>query len=125
MATNVHQKGVGGPVWQYTNATGASIASGAYVLMGDQGLGGLALETIANAATGSVQVPYGMIIQHNVKGHDGSANAAIDAYDKVYFTAGEAFFDVDTAQKFVGFTLGGVASGATESEYVLVTGPIA
>ena len=50
---------------------------------------------------------------------------AVSAYDKVYFTAGEAFFDVDTAAAFVGFTLGGVASGATETEDVLLMGPIA
>lgn len=126
MATNIYQKGTGGPRLQWTNATGSAVTSGQYVLLGDQGLHGIAEEAIANAATGTVLVPFGVVITHNVKGHDGTANAAISAYDKVFFTAGETFFDVDSAAAtFVGFTLGGVATGATESEQVLVCGPIA
>lgn len=123
MATN--RKQGKGTVLQWTNATGSAVSSNDFVLLGDQGLCGVALHDIANAASGSVEVPGMMVFETSVKGHDGSANAAISAYDKVYFTAGEAFCDVDTNATFIGFTLGSVASGATETENVLLMGPIA
>ena len=104
----------------YTNATGSTIAQGQIVVLGDQGLLGISMEEIANAATGNLRLPGQAKVQMSVKGHDGSANAAIAAYDKVYYTSGETFCDVDTAAAFAGFTLGGVATGATETEEVLL-----
>lgn len=123
MATNLKQgKGL---VIQHTNVSGSDIESNDAVLLGDQGLKGLALEDIANGASGSVMVPPGFIISHSVLGHDGTANAAVAIYDKVFFTAGEAFFDVDAAATFMGYTLGATASGATETENVLIAPAIA
>jgi hypothetical protein len=112
--------GIGGITHTYTNATGATINQHDIVILGDQGLAAIAAESIANAATGNLWMPGLAKVSGSVKGHDGSANAAIAAYDKIYQTSGEQFADVDTSATFLGFTLGGVASGATETEDILV-----
>lgn len=104
----------------YLNATGSTISIGDLVVLGDQGLFGIARETIANAASGTIKVPGWAKVRGSAKGHNGTANAAISAYDKVYFTAGEAFVDVDNANTFVGWVLGDVASGATETEDIIL-----
>jgi len=114
-----------GRVIQYTNNTGADIASGQPVLLGDQGLRGVAVQAIANGAAGSVEIPECAIYSISVRGHNGAANAAVDAFDKVYLTAGENFVDVDTAQVFFGFTLEAQTSGGTSAKPVAVFGPIA
>lgn len=113
-----------GPTVDYTNATGATLASDTLIHLGDQGMVGLVISDIANGSSGPVQLPP-FIMSYSVKGHDGSANAAISAYDKIYHTSGETFADVDTSATFIGYTLGGVASGATETEDVLVMPAIA
>lgn len=106
---------------QYTNATGSAITSGQPVLLGDQGLHGVAVEDIANAATGSVVLSGCYAVASlSVHGHNGSANAAVDAYDKVYLTAGESFVDVDSAATFFGYTLASQTSGGTTSKNVLL-----
>jgi predicted RecA/RadA family phage recombinase len=116
MATNFIAEG---SVIQGTNGSGADIVSGQPILLGDQGLAGFCLEDIANAGTGSVQIVG--IFDYPVKGHDGSSNAAVAAYDKVYYTAGEAFCDVDSSAALLGYTLEAVASGETTTVQVLVT----
>ena len=108
-----------GTVIQYT-AT-ADISSGAPVLLGDAGLVGFAVHDIANTKSGSVMIPSGMIVTHPVKGHDGTENAAISAYDKVYWDGAEAFFDVTVADTLVGYAMEGVTSGATTTIKVLIT----
>lgn len=115
-----------GTIVQYANATGSAIVSGQPVLLGDQGLHGVAIEAIANAATGSVMLSAEyLVVNVSVHGHNGSSNAAVDAYDKVYLTAGEAFVDVDSAATFFGYTLGSQTSGGTTNKDVLVAPAIA
>lgn len=115
-----------GRVIQHTNVSGTAIASDDIVHLGDQGLVGIAEMDIANAASGSVELAGGIVAVYDCKGHNGNANTAIDIYDKVYHTAGEAFFDVDSVNgTFVGYALGAVTSGATTSTEVLLSLPIA
>lgn len=117
----INRKKGAGIVLQYTNA-GAAIASGDLVALGDNGLVGLALEDIANGAAGSVMVPGAFSCSFPVKGHNGTANAAAAIYDAVYFTAGEAFLDLDTNALKTGYTLAAVTSGATTTVEVLMVG---
>ena len=117
MATNRKQgKGL---VLQWTNTSGADVASGAPVGLGN-GLVGIAIHDIANGAAGSVEVPHAMVFDVPVKGHNGTANAPVAAYDRVYHTAGETFFDVDATANFAGWALAPVASGATATVPVLL-----
>ncbi len=115
MATNYKQKGV---VLQGTNGSGSAIVSGQPILLGDQGLVGICLEDIANAATGSVQIEG--VFAYPVRGHNGTVSAAVAVYDKVYYTAGEAFADVDSAAALMGYALAPVSSGATTTVDVLL-----
>lgn len=116
MATNFGQQG---KVLQGTNGSGADIASGQPILLGDAGLHGICLEDIANAGTGSVQVEG--VFNYPVKGHNGTTSAAIAVYDKVYYTAAAAFFDSDaTSTTLVGYALTAVSSGATTTVPVLL-----
>jgi len=118
MATNIRQRGSGFTI-QYT--LGGTVAVNTPVLLGDQGLHGVALEAGVSGDTISVLVPSGIVISHPVKGDNGSAGAAIAIFDKVYSDGGtSAFFDVNTSDTLVGWTLGAVASGATETELVLL-----
>jgi len=117
MATNLLQGG--GRVIQHANTSHAALSSGDLCLLGAGGPVGLVLEDIANNGTGSVMVGP-IVVSTSVKGHNGSANAAVTAGATVYFTDTEAFCDVDTAQVPAGITLGSVASGATETEEVLL-----
>lgn len=119
MATNRYQgKGI---VLQWTNGTGSAVSSGDMVLLGDQGLVAIALQDIANGAAGSVELAPGVVFNFPVKGHNGTANAAVAIYDKVYFTAGEAFCDVDSAAALAGWALAAVTSGETTTVPVLLT----
>jgi len=118
MATNRIQGK--GSVLQATNGSGADIVSGQPMLIGDQGLAGVCLEDIANAAAGSVELPPGVVFDYPVKGHNGTANAAVAVGDKVYYTAGEAFCDVDSAATLFGYALEAVVSGATTTVEVLL-----
>lgn len=115
MATN---KKAEGNVIQWTNASGADIAAGAPVLMGAGGLAGIAIQDIANGASGSVAITG--VWAFPVKGHDGLANAAVAAGAKVYYTAGEASCDVDSAATLLGYALSGVSSGATTTTDILL-----
>lgn len=118
MATNrIQGKGL---VIQATNGSGTAIVSGEPMLIGDQGLAGICLADIANGAVGSVELPPGVIFDYPVKGHDGSAGAAVAVGDKVYYTAGEAFADVDTNATLLGYALEAVESGATTTVEVLL-----
>ena len=97
----------------------ASKTSGAPVLIGDQGLHGVCLTD--TDADGDVQVDVGLCVYDiPVKGHNGTGNVAVDVGDKVYYTEGEAFLDVDPAATFFGYALEAVASGATTTVQVLV-----
>jgi len=115
MATNKVQDG---KVVQGTNGSGSNIVSGQPILLGDQGLIGFCLEDIANTAAGSVEI--GGVWSYPVKGHNGTGNTAVAIYDKVYYTAGEAFFDVDTSATLAGFALAAVSSGSTTTVDVLM-----
>jgi hypothetical protein len=118
MSTNILQRGSGFTI-QYT-LTG-TVTNGTPVLLGDQGLHGVALQGGVSGETISVLIPNGMVISHPVKGHDGTSAAAIAIFDAVYSDGGtSAFFDVNTSDTKVGYTLGAVASGATETEEVLL-----
>lgn len=110
-----------GIVLQWTNGTGSAVSSGDMVLLGDQGLVGIAVHDIADGSAGSVELAPGVVFNFPVTGHDGTANAAVAIYDKVYFTAGEAFCDVDSAATLAGWALGAVASGATTTVPVLLS----
>lgn len=110
-----------GTTIQWTNDLSADVSSGAMVALGDQGLIGMAVHDIADGASGSVMLPPALIVNFPVKGHDGTANAAISIYDKVYFTAGQAFANVKIANDRAGYALGAVSSGATTTVPVLVT----
>ena len=118
MATNRIQGK--GSVLQATNGSGSAIASGQPMLVGDQGLAGVCLEDIAAAGVGSVEVPPGVVFDYPCKGHNGSADTAIAVGDKVYFSAGDAFCDVDSAAALFGYALEAVASGATATIEVLL-----
>lgn len=115
MATNFIQEG---KIIQGTNGSGSDIVSGQPIILGDNGLAGICLEDIANAATGSVRLQG--VVDYPVKGHDGSAAAAVAIYDKVYYTAGEAFADVDSSATLLGYALEAVSSGATTTVNVLL-----
>ena len=112
-----------GLVVQHTNTSHAALSSDDLVLLGYQGLMGLALEDIANNAAGSIEVAGGFIAEFPVTAHNGAANTAVAIYDVVYFTDGDAFADVDPAQIPVGYALGAVTSGATTTVDVLITHP--
>ncbi|MGW8161038.1 MAG: DUF2190 family protein [Desulfobulbales bacterium] len=118
MATNLAQGY--GLVIQATNASGANIASGQPMLVGDQGLAGVCIQDIANGASGSLELPPGVIFDYPVKGHNGSGNTAVAVGDKVYYTAGDAFMDVDTSATFMGWALEAVTSGETTTVEVLL-----
>jgi hypothetical protein len=100
--------------------TKASQSSGDPVLIGDQGLHGVCL--IDTDADGEVVVDLGPGVVYDipVKGHDGSSGAAVDIGDKVYYTDGEAFLDVDNTATFFGYALEAVSSGATTTINVFV-----
>lgn len=105
---------------QWTNDLSANVASGALVALGDQGLVGVAVQDIADGAAGSVELPPGVIVNFPVKGYDGSSNAAIAIYDKVYFESGAAFCNVKTTDLLAGYALGAITSGATTTVPVLL-----
>ena len=107
-------------VIQVTNSSGADISAGQPILIGDQGLKGFCVQDIANGSEGSVAVSPSYVVDYPVKGHDGSSNAAVAIGDKVYYTAGEAFCDVDTDQTFIGYALEVVTSGSTTTVNVLL-----
>jgi predicted RecA/RadA family phage recombinase len=115
MATNFRHQGV---VVQGTNGSGSAIVSGQPILLGDQGIAGICLEDIANAAAGSVQIEG--VFDYPCKGHNGTTSAAIAAYDKVYYTAGEAFCDTDSSASLLGYALEAVSSGSTTTVKVLI-----
>jgi len=114
MATNFIAQG---DVIQATNGTGTAIVSGQPMAIG-AGCTGFCLEDIANGGTGSVQLKG--IFDYPVKGHDGSSNAAVSVGDKVYYTAGEAFFDKDSSAVPAGIALEAVSSGSTTTVEVLL-----
>lgn len=114
MATNFVGQG---DVIQATNSSGTLIVSGEPMAIGT--MTGFCLEDIANAAVGSVQLKG--IFDYPVKGHDGTSNAAVGIGDKVYYTAGDAFFDVDSAAVPAGIALEAVSSGSTTTVEVLLT----
>lgn len=87
----------------------ASIDAGDMVAEGS--ITGVAL-TDTDAA-GNVTIDTEGVYNLDVKGHDGSANAAVSVGDKVYLTDGEAFLDVDDTATLFGYALGAVASGDT------------
>lgn len=109
---------------QYANG-GADIVSGQPVLLGTGGLHGVAVQDIANGATGSVEIPPCFIVNMSVHGHNGSANANVAIYDKVYLTSGETFVDTDASATFFGYTLGAQTAGATTNKDVAVFPAIA
>jgi predicted RecA/RadA family phage recombinase len=86
MATNYVSEG---EVWQWTNNTGASVASGQMVKMSHTL--GVAMQTIANGATGSVQVEGvfsaipkvsgAVFVQGEKLVWDVSANGGLGAFD--------------------------------------------
>jgi len=115
MSINQSQQG---KVLQGTNGSGTAIVSGQPIILGDNGLHGICLHDIANAATGSVQVEG--VFNYPVKGHNGTTSAAVAIYDKVYYTAGEAFADVDSAASLMGYALTAVSSGSTTTVPVLL-----
>lgn len=55
-----------------------------------------------------------------VKGHDGTANSAVAVGDALYYTAGDAFLDKDSAQVLFGYALEAVSSGQTATIEVLL-----
>ena len=120
MATNIIQKGTG-IVLQIT--AGAAYDSGDAILIGE-GLVGICLEDIASAATGSVMVGEGIVIDYPVKGHNGSGNHAVVIGDLLSFDGSDAFFDVtpgtSATNKIVGYALEAVTSGATATIEVLL-----
>ena len=109
-------------VIQVTNGSGADISAGQPILIGDQGLKGFCVQDIANGSAGSVAVSPSYVVDYPVKGHDGSSNAAVAIGDKVYYTAGEAFCDVDTSATLMGYALEAVSSGSTTTVNVLLAG---
>jgi predicted RecA/RadA family phage recombinase len=115
MATNLYAQG---KVIQAKNGSGADVASGAPLIIGAGGLVGFCIQSIANDATGSVQLEG--IFNWPVKGHNGSANAAVAVGAKVYYTATEAFADTDATATLLGYALGAVESGATTTVPVLL-----
>lgn len=115
MADNFIQHG---RVIQGTNGSGSDIVSGQPLILGDNGLAGMCLEDIASTATGCVQLEG--VFDYPVKGHNGSGDTAVAIYDKVYYTAGEAFADVDNTATLLGYALEAVSSGATTTVNVLL-----
>lgn len=105
---------------QWTNDLGADVDAGDVVLLGDQGLVGVAVQDVADGESGSVLLPPGVVVKFPVKAHNGTSNAAVAVYDKVYFTSGEEFFDTDDAATMSGYALEAVASGATTTVEVLL-----
>lgn len=103
---------------RYLTVAKDSVSSGDPVLIGDQGLHGFSL--IDTDPSGNIVVDTAGIYKFPVKGHDGTDNVAVDIGDKVYFTAGEAFFDVDSNATFFGYALEAVASGETTTIKVSV-----
>lgn len=63
-------------------------------------------------ADGNAVVDFGGVYEIAVKGADGSGNAAISAYDTVYYDGGEINADDSNGTRY-GVALSGVSSGAT------------
>ena len=109
-----------GLVVQWTNATGSTVTSGSLVLVGAGGLLGVAVHDIANTAAGSVLLPPGVVVTTPVKGHNGTADAAVVIGAKVYWDGSNAFLDTDSTETLAGFAMGAVSSGATTTVPVLL-----
>lgn len=110
-----------GTTVQWVNDVSADKVTGDVVLIGDQGLAGSCVESIADGETGTVLLPPGIVTEESVKGDNGSTGTAVAIGDKVYYTEGEAFIDVDSAQALVGYSLEAVSSGGTASADVFRT----
>jgi hypothetical protein len=100
--------------------TKATKSSGDPVLIGDQGLHGVCLTDTGADGKAVVDLGPGVVYDIPVKGHNGTIDTAVDIGDKVYYTDGEAFLDVDPAATFFGYALEAVSSGATTTVNVFV-----
>ncbi len=103
---------------RYITVAKASVSSGDPVIIGDEGLHGFSL--IDTDGSGNIVVDTAGIYTFPVKGNNGSIDTAVAIGDAVFFTAGEAFFDVDPTAAFFGYALGAVDSGETTTIPVLV-----
>lgn len=98
----------------------AAPTSGTPVLVGK--IPGVALtdEGEGGNGTGEITVDTGGIHVLSVRGHDGTANAAIAVGDIIYYDATNDELDVDSAGVRFGYALETVASGATTAIKVKV-----
>ncbi|MFA5558614.1 MAG: hypothetical protein WDA59_04030 [Methanofastidiosum sp.] len=103
---------------RYITVAKASVSSGDPVIIGDEGLHGFSL--IDTDGSGNIVVDTAGIYTFPVKGNNGSIDTAVAIGDAVFFTAGEAFFDVDPTAAFFGYALDAVDSGDTDTIRVLV-----
>jgi predicted RecA/RadA family phage recombinase len=99
-----------------TNTTGSTVSSGGLFVI--NALTGVAVNDVADSATGEFLVKNG-VVDVSVKGHNGSSNTAVSVGNKVYYTSGEAFCDVDSNAQFFGFALETVTAGGTSTIRVL------
>lgn len=67
------------------------------------------------ASDGTATVKCNGVAKLNVRGHDGTANAAVAVGQVIYWDNTNGELDVQTAGKRFGYALGAVASGATTS----------
>lgn len=99
----------------YTPA--ADVSAGDLVLLGS--LPAVAATDIAAGEAGAV-LRTGKF-RLSVKGHDGTANAAVALYDPLYWDGNPANpLDKNNANTLVGYALGTVAAGATAAIEVLL-----
>lgn len=106
MATNYRAEG---KVLQYTCGASESVSSGDVVFV--KGIPGIALQDIANSATGSVQVSGVFEVD---KHSDATHGAAFAVGDPVYWDAGEEEANVATGNPLLGYAYeAAVAAGTT------------
>lgn len=104
-----------GEVIKLTISAGAT--AGDPVMVGN--IKGVAAETIEAGEAGSIALVG--VFDLSVKGHDGSANAAVSIGDQIYFnSAATPKLNKNNAGSFFGYALEAITSGGTDTIKVLI-----